>query len=299
MSGPAMLAHLLLEKFSGGGLLRIAEPELVMGDEGRNEAFERMGREDGLLAFLHLYQSIQISSLVKPGEKVLDLGCGPASQLVQIARLNPEAHFLGLDASSEMLRRGGEAVKRSGVGNVDFIAGDMTRLDGLADASFDCVISTMSLHHLPDTEALFSTFRAVRRVLKPGGGVYLIDFGRLKRAATQRFFAEDRILEQPESFTIDYFNSLRAAFSVEELCRAILPLGEGIGKRQTALAPFMVVFRNAARREPDPSARSAAGKIYANLNRIQQKDFRLYARWLKAGGLDLPFQPFPVRSFRR
>ncbi len=298
MSGPAMLAHLILEKFSGKVLERIPEPGLVMGDAAQNEAFERVGREDGLLAFIYLYQAIQISNLVKPGEKVLDLGCGPANQLVQIARLNPSADFLGLDASSEMLNRARDTVARCGTGNVGLESGDMTRLSGFADASFDCVISTMTLHHLPDEDALFSTFREARRVLKPGGGIYLIDFGRLKRSATQRFFSRDRSAEQPENFTLDYFNSLKAAFSVDEFSRALRLLGDGLTKYETALAPFMVIFRSAARRVPDEMARNFAGEIYANFTRSQQKDFRLYSRWLKAGGLDLPFEPFRVRSFR-
>lgn len=290
MSGPVMLAHLFLERLSSKPALpRVPETELVMDDLAQNESFELAGREDGILAFIYLYQALQIAPLIRPGDRVLDLGCGPANQLAQIARLNPQAHFTGLDASAEMLARAQATIRRCGVANVEPAAGDMTTLAGFADASVDCVISTMSLHHLPDTAALGKAMRAMRRVLKPDGGLYLVDFGRLKRTATQRFFAEDRSDVQPEKFTCDYFNSLRAAFSVDELSRAAQVLGGGVSRYTTALAPFMVIFRSAARREPDAQTRQLACELYRRLSERQRKDFRLYARWLRAGGLDLPF----------
>ncbi|TCJ15781.1 class I SAM-dependent methyltransferase [Parasulfuritortus cantonensis] len=292
MSGLVMTTHLILERLSPRAPLpRVPEAAPVMDDLAQNEAFERAGREDGVLAFLHLYHALQTTALVCPGDRVLDLGCGPGNQLVQMARLNPQARFVGLDASAEMLERARETVRRCAVGNVDLLSGDMTTLAGLADASFDCVTSTMTLHHLPDEAALAAAMAAAGRALKPMGGVYLADFGRLKRAATQRFFANDRRDIQPEPFTRDYFNSMRAAFSVEELARAVRLLQSGLERHETALAPFIAVFRSRPRREPDRASREAARSQYAGLSPAQRNDFRLFARWLGAGGLELPFAP--------
>jgi len=289
MSGVNMLAHLILERLSVQVLPRVPETGLVMEDLAQNEAFTLAGREGGILAFVYLYQALQIIPLVRRGDRVLDLGCGPANQLVQIARINPGVNFIGLDASAEMLDRASETIHRSGVTNIDLASGDMTELAQFSDATFDCVISTMSLHHLPDISALSNTMSMARRVLKPGGGWYFVDFGRFKRSATQRFFAEDRRDCQPENFTRDYFNSLRAAFSVDELSQAVKVFGSGVTCYTTALAPFMVILKSGERRKPDATTCQAARNMYRQMSASQQKDFRLYAHWLRAGGLNLPF----------
>ncbi|MCL2344611.1 MAG: methyltransferase domain-containing protein [Desulfobulbus sp.] len=291
MSGPVMLAHLIRERLSWRELQpRIPEPDLVMDNAAQNAAFALAGREDGILGFVYLYHALQVTALVRPGDRVLDLGCGPANQLAQIARLNPEARFTGLDASARMLESARETIQRRALPNIELRQGDMTTLAGIDDAAFDCVISTVALHHLPDCAALAAAMRAARRVLKAGGGVYFVDFGRLKHLATQKFFSEDRRSEQPEAMTQDYYHSLRAAFSLDELWQAAhLAFGADITRHATALAPFMAIIGSAGRRELDESTRQIGRAMYAAMTKSQQKDFRLYARWLKAGGLDLPF----------
>jgi len=288
MSGPAMLAHLILERLSRRVLERFPEPDLVMQDPTQVAAFVESGREDGILAFTHFFHAAQITPLIRPGERVLDLACGPANQLAQLAALNPSAHFTGLDASPAMLEVARASLASADVRNVQLVAGDMTRLQGFADGAMDCVICTMSLHHLPDQAALHATLREARRVLKPGGGLYVVDFGRLKRASTQRFFALDRRNCQSEQFTLDYLHSLRAAFSLAELSSAAALLGDGVLRFVTPLAPFMVVFKSAPRRALDAATELALRQQFARLSATQQQDFRVFARWFRGAGYTLP-----------
>lgn len=289
MSGLTMLAHLLLERLSRRVLARIPEPDLVMSDPVQIAAFCDSGRDAGVLAFTHLFHAVHMTPLLCPGDRVLDLACGPASQLAQIALLNPRASFVGLDASANMLEAARTTLAQSGAGNVELVAGDMTRLAGLfGDASMDCVVCTMSLHHLPDTEALARSMSEVRRVLKPGGAVYLVDFGRLKRASTQRFFANDRSDRQSGQFTQDYLRSLQAAFSCDELSKAVAVLGPGLLRYQTPLAPFMLVFKSASRRTLDAATQALIEQAYSRLTAEQQQEFRVFARWFGAGGYVLP-----------
>lgn len=288
MSGPAMLAHLILERLSRRVLARTPEPDLVMHDPSQVAAFADCGRDEGLLAFTHLFHALQITPLVRPGDRVLDVACGPAIQLAQVARLNPQAHFVGLDASATMLDVARTTLAHHALNNVELSTGDMTRLTDFADASMDCVMCTMSLHHLPDTLALARTLREVRRVLKPGGTVYLVDFGRFKRARTQHFFAHDRRDCQSARFTQDYLRSLQAAFSVAELRDAVAPLGPDVVCYQTPLAPFMVVFKSHARRVLEAQTQHRMRQAHADLTPAQQQDFRVFARWFRGGGYALP-----------
>lgn len=285
MSVPVMF-HLVLERLSWQVLPRVPEPELVMLNPAQNTAFMKAGAENGVLAFLYFYHALQITAIVQPGDRVLDLACGPANQLSQIARLNPEAHFLGLDASDNMLDRARTTLDRVGVNNVELVSGDMTRLVGIADASMDCVICTMSLHHLPDVAALSTTMCEARRVLKRGGRLYFVDFGRLKRVSTQRFFADD--LRQSAEFTLDYFHSLRAAFSVDELSSAVAVFGPDVTRYVTPLAPFTVVFKSAANHKFDSETQQRVQELYEHMSNAQQRNFQSFASWLHAGGYGLP-----------
>jgi ubiquinone/menaquinone biosynthesis C-methylase UbiE len=282
----SVLIHLLRERISWRKQPRVPEPDLVMESVAQTSSFSQAGEKGGVLAFLYLYNALQITSVLQAGDRVLDLACGPAHQLTQIARLNPDVCFVGLDASPTMLQCAQSTLAHAGVSNVELVQGDMIRLSNLEDASMDGVICTMSLHHLPDQTALCAALHEVRRVLKPQGRVYLMDFGRLKLLGTQRFFADD--LRQSAQFTEDYFNSLRAAFSVEELSAAVTPLGPDVQRHVTMLAPFIVVFRSAFQRPIDPQTLQRAKEAFANLSAAHQANFRSVANWFRGSGYALP-----------
>lgn len=284
MSAVVMM-HLLRERLYWGSQPREPEPDLVMESEAQTRSFSLAGEQDGVLAFLHLYNALQISSVLQPGDRVLDLACGPANQLIQIARLNPDMQFVGIDASPGMLQHAHSGLQRTTVGNVDLQLGDITRLSGLADASFNCVTCTMSLHHLPDLAALNATMHQIRRVLKPRGRFYLVDFGRFKLRSSQRFFADD--LRESAQFTDDYFNSLRAAFSVHELTAAATTLKPGAQPYATALAPFMVVLRSAFQRPLDETTLQRAKAAVAHLSTPQKRNFHNLVNWFRLGGYPL------------
>lgn len=285
MSVPVLI-HLLRERFSWHQQPRVPEPDLVMESVAQTTSFSEAGEKNGVLAFLYLYNAVQITSLLQPGDRVLDLACGPAHQLAQIAGLNPDVQFVGVDASSAMLECAAHTLADAQIKNVELAQGDMTHLAAQADNSMDCVICTMSLHQLPDQSALRATMLEIRRVLKPRGRIYLVDFGRLRLRSTQHFFAND--LRQSAQFTEDYFNSLQAAFSVQELSASVALLGPCVQRHVTMLATLMVVFRTAFQRPIDTPALQRAKAVFASLSAEQQGDFRGLAQWFKFSGYALP-----------
>ncbi|HJU49915.1 MAG TPA: class I SAM-dependent methyltransferase, partial [Pseudogulbenkiania sp.] len=260
----------------------------LMEDADQIRAFMQSGRSNGILNYIYFFHAVMSLPVIRPGDVVLDLACGPANQLLQIARLHPDARFIGLDASVAMLELAGENLAQAGLPNVSLQQGDISCLDGFADAAIDCVLCTMSLHHLPDTDLLGQTMQQIRRVLSPDGGVYLADFGRLKRRATQHFFAHDRIERQSEQFTVDFLNSLRAAFSLAELQQAVALLERELHVYRTTLAPFMLLFRSAPRRHIDVTLEKRVRDGYARLNAGEQRDFDNLVRWFRTAGLTLP-----------
>ena len=278
----ATMVHLLRERLYWGEQERVPEPDLVMESQVQTDAFALVGEQDGVLAFLYLYNALQISTLIQPGDQVLDLACGPANQLLYMARLNPTVRFTGVDASRSMLQLAQGTVARSQLDNIRLQQGDITHLGTIASASMDCVTCTMSLHHLPDLSALSATVQEIRRILKPGGRVFLIDFGRFKLRSTQRFFADE--LGQSEQFTQDYFNSLRAAFSVAELQTAAKTLQAGTQVYATVLAPFMVVVRSENRMPWQPGALQRAQTEFNQLSPAQKHNYRNIENWFKMGG---------------
>src|ERR1700739_3513735 len=80
---------------------------------------------------------------------VIDLACGPATQLLLLARFNPGTKFIGVDLSAPMLEAAERACKAQGLKNVEFVQRDITDLESADLGKFDGVTSTMAAHHLP------------------------------------------------------------------------------------------------------------------------------------------------------
>jgi arsenite methyltransferase len=164
----SLLPVLVREVVGPRSLPREPEPDLVMDDEAQVQAYSEAGRIDGVMAAAYLFHTARVSQVLGDAVEVLDLGCGPATQLAQIAELNPGRHFIGVDLSEEMLASAERYVEERGLSNVTVRRDDITRLETVPDASVDAVISTMALHHLPTTPNLHACFGQIRRVLRPG-----------------------------------------------------------------------------------------------------------------------------------
>ncbi len=111
---------------------------------------------------------------IRPGYRVLDIGCGTGSLVTLIKRLHPGADVVGLDPDPKALARGKRKAERAAV-SIQFDQGFSDELP-YPEASFDRVFSSFMFHHLQPEEKE-KTLREVRRVLKPGGFLHLLDFG--------------------------------------------------------------------------------------------------------------------------
>jgi ubiquinone/menaquinone biosynthesis C-methylase UbiE len=110
---------------------------------------------------------------IRPGHRILDIGCGTGSLLIQLKRFSPGTDVVGLDPDPKALA----LAKRKAVRAAVSIQLDQGFGDELPyhDGSFDRVLSSLMFHHIPADEK-GKTVRAVRRVLKPGGEFHMLDF---------------------------------------------------------------------------------------------------------------------------
>jgi ubiquinone/menaquinone biosynthesis C-methylase UbiE len=120
-------------------------------------------------------QRVLAHAALRPGERVLDVGCGTGTLALAAVRAEPGIEITGLDADPAILERARHKATAAGV-DIEF---DEAMADAMPypDASFDAVLSTLFFHHLPD-EVKAGTAKQIRRVLRPGGRLVVADLGR-------------------------------------------------------------------------------------------------------------------------
>jgi len=113
---------------------------------------------------------------LRPGQTVLEVGCG-SGELTQRARVRvgPTGRIFGIDPSSEMIAVARRKAAKAHL-DIDYRVAAIESLP-FADATFDVVLSSVMMHHLPDDLKSLG-LAEIRRVLKPGGHLFIVDFKR-------------------------------------------------------------------------------------------------------------------------
>jgi ubiquinone/menaquinone biosynthesis C-methylase UbiE len=109
---------------------------------------------------------------IEPGHQVLEIGCGTGNLALRAQRMHPDAEVVGLDPDPLALERARRKADRAGL-PVRWDRGKAGELP-YPDESVDRVLSALMFHHLDDAEKK-RTLAEVRRVLRPGGQLHLVD----------------------------------------------------------------------------------------------------------------------------
>lgn len=110
----------------------------------------------------------------KPGQRVLDFGCGSLTLSILAKKNHPETEFVGVDIDEKILTIAREKAKQARV-DVPVLKYNGELLP-FKDSSFDHVMSSLVFHHLT-SEQKASALAEIRRVLKPSGQLHVADFG--------------------------------------------------------------------------------------------------------------------------
>ncbi len=116
----------------------------------------------------------------KPGEIVVEIGCGTARNLIKMAHRYPDAKFYGLDASEEMLKTAAQAVERAGLSHRIHLSHgfaqsfDPNVMFELPGGAIDKIVFSYALSMIPPWQESIDHALAV---LKPRGEIHIVDFG--------------------------------------------------------------------------------------------------------------------------
>jgi len=146
----------------------------------------------------------------------LDLGCGPADISIRFARHFTKCEVHAVDGSEAMLFFARENLLKEPPDlqkRVKLIHAVIPR-DTLPQDKYDAVISNSLLHHLQNPDSLWIT---IKRYVRKGAPVMIMDLMRPDTTEQASMIVEKYSYNEPEILKKDFFNSLCAAYTIEEI----------------------------------------------------------------------------------
>jgi len=134
-----------------------------------NKALWEKGDFTEIAAFMRQSGEAVVQSLkITPPLRVLDLGCGDGTTAIPLARLGAEV--VGIDIARNLVEAGNRRAAKAGLTRLKFQEGDACNLEGVADRSFDLVVSIFGAMFAPQP---FDVAKEMVRVTKPGGRIVM------------------------------------------------------------------------------------------------------------------------------
>ena len=196
---------------------RIPEPELMTG-RAQAGAYAAADFSASDQAFLERVQQLFPEGL---GPRLLDLGCGPGNISFRLARSYPAATVLAVDGAPAMLDLArGQLLQTDLAERLRFVEAVLP--DPALTCGASAVLSNSLLHHLHDPQVLWGS---IRQLGAPGAAIYVKDLRRPGSLADAEALRDRYLAGAPAVLQHDYFASLQAAFTPEEVCAQLRQAG--------------------------------------------------------------------------
>lgn len=197
---------------------RIPEPEL-MDEENQALAYARADFEEPNSNFVATYAR----HFGIPAGRMLDLGCGPADIPLRFTRRAAQLRVTAVDGSPAMIELAKQQLSQheEAGSRVEPVCAILQELQ-LPGESYDAVISNSLLHHLHDPLPLW---QSIRRYARPGAAVLIMDLCRPASQQQAQELIDTYAADEPEVLRKDFFNSLLAAFTPQEVEQQLAATG--------------------------------------------------------------------------
>lgn len=200
-------------------MLRIPEPELMLDeDQAIAYAGADFSASDG--RFIERFKELFGSPAA--GE-IIDLGCGPGNIALRMAAAFPGCTVTGVDGAPAMLdiARKRAASIAGAASRIRFVETTLPSAV-LPMGAAAVVVSNSLLHHLHEPAGLWIT---LRQVAARNAAVLIVDLRRPETAADAQQIVDTYARGEPEILRQDFYNSLLAAFEVDEVKRQLEAAG--------------------------------------------------------------------------
>jgi trans-aconitate methyltransferase len=200
---------------------RVLEPEL-MDEKDQVIAYAEADFEQPHNEFIQRVKTF----IAEPSfrGKALDLGCGPGEISQRFVEAFPSCQCDAIDGSKPMIDYALDSMSAELQSRLNFIHGKLP-FSKLPKTSYDIIFSNSLLHHLPEPDILWHT---IRKYSKPGARIAVMDLIRPESINMAKMFVDRYSYNEPEILQRDFYCSLLAAFTIEEinlqLEKAELPL---------------------------------------------------------------------------
>jgi ubiquinone/menaquinone biosynthesis C-methylase UbiE len=191
-------------------MLRALEPEL-MEDGEQVIAYAQADFEKPHSEFMQRLKAFVEKSAFSG--KALDLGCGPGDISRRFAKAFPLCEIDAIDGSKPMIDYAASSIDAGLQSRLKFIHGKLPDTV-LPESSYDVIFSNSLLHHLPDPQVLW---QVVQKYAISGSRIVIMDLLRPDTKETAKAMIKTYAATEPEILQRDFYCSLLAAFTIEEI----------------------------------------------------------------------------------